>query len=66
MTTEKSSLTQLSPEAARLFDYNPKEPPENEMFDYYARSEVKPEEIADPKERAAYIKFLETFDADAE
>ena len=66
MTTKKSSIVQLSPEAARLFDYNPKEPPEDEMFDYMARSGDKPESVKDPKERAKYIKFLETFDADAE
>ena len=53
-------------EMARLFDYSPGEPPEDEIFDYYARSGVKPEDMADLKERAKYIKFLETFDADAE
>lgn len=53
-------------ELAHLFDYSPGEPPEDEMFDYKARSGVKPESVKDPKERARYIKFLETFDADAE
>ncbi len=62
MTTKKLTDAELF----RLFDYSPGEPPEDEMFDYYARSGIKPEEIADNKERAAYIKFLETFDADAE
>ena len=66
MAKIKSSLPELSPEAARLFDYSPGEPPEDEMFDLMARSGDKPEDIADPKERARYIKFLETFDADAE
>jgi len=59
-------LTPASPELLKLFDYVPGEPPDEEMFDYYARSGVKPETLKDPKERAAYIKFLETFDADAE
>ena len=53
-------------ELAHLFDYNPGEPPYDEVMDYMARSGVKPETVADPKERAKYIKFLKTFDADAE
>ena len=53
-------------ELARLFDYYPEEPPYDEMMDLMARMGDKPEDVADPKERAKYIKFLKTFDADAE
>ena len=49
-----------------LFEYSPKEADENEVMASMARRKVSPDVIVDPKERAAYIKFLETFDADAE
>ena len=49
-----------------LFEYNPKEADENEVMEDIARMGWSPDLIVDPKERAAYIKFLETFDADAE
>ena len=49
-----------------LFEYNPKEADENEVMEDMARMGWSPDLIVDPKERAAYIKFLETFDADAE
>ena len=49
-----------------LFEYSPKEADENEVMASMARRKVSPDVIVDPKKRAAYIKFLETFDADAE
>lgn len=53
-------------EMSRLFEYSPGEPPYDEVMDAMARMGTKPESVKDPKERAQYIKFLETFDADAE
>ena len=50
----------------QYFDYTPKEVSQKQTFEDLAAIGVKPEEIPNLKERAAYIKFLETFDADAE
>ena len=49
-----------------LFEYEPEEADDNEVMVSMAMRGVSPDVIVDPKERAAYIKFLETFDADAE
>jgi hypothetical protein len=51
---------------SKYYEYEPKEVSQKQTFEDLAALKVKPEEIPNLKERAAYIKFLETFDADAE
>lgn len=51
---------------AQYYEYEPKEVSQKQTFEDLAAIGVKPEEIPNLKERAAYIKFLETFDADAD
>ena len=55
-------------EDPKYFEYEPNEDnvPDDEMFDYYASSGMKPEELKNKKERAAYTKFLETWTEDDE
>jgi hypothetical protein len=51
---------------SKYYEYEPIDVSQKQTFEDLAALKVKPEEIPNLKERAAYIKFLETFDADAE
>lgn len=48
----------------KYFEYEPKEVPDDEVFEDMAARGVPPEDIPDFKERAKYIKFLETYNAE--
>ena len=45
-----------------LFEWEPQDPPDNEVYELMAMRKVQPDELVDPKERARYVKFLKTFD----
>ncbi len=45
----------------RLFEWDPEEPPEEEIYESMARRKVNPNVLVDPKDRARYIAFLKTF-----
>lgn len=46
-----------------LFEYDPADPPDSEVFEMMAMREVSPDVIVDPREREKYIQFLRTYQA---
>ena len=45
-----------------LFEYEPEEPPEEEVYEMMAMRNVSPSVLEDPEDRARYEKFLETYE----
>lgn len=47
-----------------LFEWEPKDVPDTDVYESMARRNVSPEKLKDLKDREAYTKFLETYRAE--
>lgn len=44
-----------------LFEWEPEDVPDTDIYESMAERGQPPEVLKDPKDRAAYVKFLETY-----
>lgn len=47
-----------------LYEYDASEPPDNDVYELMALRGVSPDVLVDPKDKAAYIKFLKAYKHD--